>query len=554
MLLLSFATALTDCQNLKQFALGLNMHLTNPTIMNEINTNCCTGYVTGVSCTGGVITEIFWIYLGLNGTITANLPSQLKIINLEGNGINENLPMTGYPPTLTQFYAMYNNLNGTIPNFPDSVDSIHLGFNKLSGFDHLPTNITEIDFNTNQISMPFPSNLPNSLQFMSLSQNQIYGNVTNLPDNLQNLGINQNLLSGTIPKLPSGLKTINAYLNSFTNVTLPFPDTLTSANFYHNQINSILQFPPKIEIFIANFNLWHGNLPQLPPSLTTLNVRFSQLSGDISNVTYFHVQPNSNSQLTEMNLEYNQFTGNMPMLPKNLQSLRLNNNPMNGSIPSLPTSLVDFQLNGLKVTGSVFLNRPSTLYLDSTLIYNLTIQDTSLLTDCTFSNTPMLNNTNVVKLFPFCSHSDLFAYIPPVITGSTEMTAGDNISTLISTNSSKSNSESTTLVDVEIVTSESENVVSKSAQIINTRNIVHLTTLSMTSQTTLSTFKYYSNTTAVFETTKLPIIKFQTKSFQVSFNVPIVIRLLITMFVLAFTMAKSPLRRSTRKAATSFTV
>eukprot|EP00834_Sanchytrium_tribonematis_P009064 NODE_1435_length_1064_cov_0.223834.p1 type:complete len:170 gc:universal NODE_1435_length_1064_cov_0.223834:980-471(-) len=127
MLLVTFTTALTDCQNLKQFALGLNMHLTNPTIMNEINNNCCTGIVTGVTCTVGVITRISWRFLGLNGIFTANLPSQLQYIDLEGNSIIGNLPTTGYPPTLNQFKVPYNKFNGTIPSFPDSVDQFILG-------------------------------------------------------------------------------------------------------------------------------------------------------------------------------------------------------------------------------------------------------------------------------------------------------------------------------------------------------------------------------------------------------------------------------------------
>eukprot|EP00834_Sanchytrium_tribonematis_P005304 NODE_312_length_10013_cov_0.697801.p3 type:complete len:538 gc:universal NODE_312_length_10013_cov_0.697801:2530-4143(+) len=537
MLLVTFTAALTDCQNLNQFALGLNMHLTNPIIMNEINTNCCTGVVTGVTCTGGVITRISWRFLGLNGIFTANLPSQLQYIDLEGNSIIGNLPTTGYPPTLNQFKVPYNKFNGTIPSFPDSVDSLYLGNNQFTGFNALPSNLTYLSVISNQISGSFPLNLPNSLQYLELDSNKYDGNITNLPNSLKYLGICGDKFSGILPKLPPSLTGLNACYNNLNGVTYPFPVNLTDINLYYNKINATLEFPPNIHFFVADNNLFHGILPQLPPSFIQLTLNYNRLIGDISNITYYHVQPNSKSNLGILDLSDNQFTGNVPFLPIKLSQLTIYHLKLTGIMPSIPKSLSVLNMNGVKVTGSISLNWPTLLYLDSTLIYNVTIQDTSRLSSCMISNTPMLNNTNVIKLFPFCLHSDLYAFIPPMSNTSTD--------------TRNQSSTTSTIYTTNFIEMTSESPITSQIIPIITRNIVKPTTFSISSESTLNS---EISTFMEITSTEIPLYQNKFTPFQITFNLSIVLRLLISMFLLASVIVKTPWGRKKKQTFASSTI
>eukprot|EP00834_Sanchytrium_tribonematis_P006060 NODE_415_length_7892_cov_0.421917.p3 type:complete len:375 gc:universal NODE_415_length_7892_cov_0.421917:3574-2450(-) len=231
--------------------------------------------------------------------------------------------------------------------------------------------------------------------------------MTQLPDALVEMDVCTNSLSGTLPILPKNLKSLNLCINFISQPSYPFSDSLVYVNLYHNWINASLTFPPYIVVFYGNSNLFHGEIPQLPISMTKLGLDDNKLSGSISNLTYYHVQPNSNSQLTLILLNFNNIIGNIPKLPSKLEILSLYGTLMSGPIGILPDSLTDLELNGQLFTGTIYMKRPTVVHLSNTLIDDVVIQDTSQLTDCDICNMSMLNNPNIISLFPFCVHSNL---------------------------------------------------------------------------------------------------------------------------------------------------
>eukprot|EP00834_Sanchytrium_tribonematis_P004872 NODE_263_length_11363_cov_0.749556.p4 type:complete len:255 gc:universal NODE_263_length_11363_cov_0.749556:6270-7034(+) len=254
MLLFCLGYALTDCQNLKQFAINLNMNIANPTTMNQITNNFCTGIVDGVVCNNGVIESISWVNYGLSGSFKAYLPSQLISLNLESNQITGSLPTAGYPSTLKSFSVLDNKLSGIVPKFPDGLDSLTVDTNQFTSFGVLPANLTYFNANVNLIKRTFPNNLPKNLVYLRLQSNQISGTLSNLPSSLIEIDICGNNIGGTIPKLPPNLVNFNACINQFKNIIYPLPNTLQRTNMYYNMIQAPVILPPNIQAicFMAN--------------------------------------------------------------------------------------------------------------------------------------------------------------------------------------------------------------------------------------------------------------------------------------------------------------
>eukprot|EP00834_Sanchytrium_tribonematis_P005832 NODE_382_length_8372_cov_0.676538.p3 type:complete len:247 gc:universal NODE_382_length_8372_cov_0.676538:2639-1899(-) len=183
-------------------------------------------------------------------------------------------------------------------------------------------------------------------------------------------------------------------------------------------------------MFLGNNNIFYGKLPILPPTATKITFDSSRLTGDISNVTFYHVQPNFISPLTNLQLQGNLFTGQIPPLPASLSLLYLHDNQLTGIVPALPNSLSRLTLSNQFLFGTIYLKQVNELDISNTLISNITILDTSTLTYCKLSCTPTLNNTNVEKLYPFCEHLNLFK-----LTNAEKTTSQLPVSTITSENS-----------------------------------------------------------------------------------------------------------------------
>eukprot|EP00834_Sanchytrium_tribonematis_P007594 NODE_712_length_4528_cov_0.399639.p1 type:complete len:529 gc:universal NODE_712_length_4528_cov_0.399639:2012-3598(+) len=517
MLLFPTLNALSDCQNLQQFAINLNMHLVNPVVMNQINTQCCIGFVSGVNCYSGVIDSITWSNYGLNGTMTSFLPSKLTSLDLQRNQLSGLLPTTGYPASLTSLVLNNNQFNGTLPQLPDAMTYLVIESNKFTNFSTLPLNLKTFSASFNLIKRKFPNDLPLNLQYLRLQSNQLYGNISSLPNTLLFIDLCKNSIGGVLPQLPPNLNYLWICTNRLENITYPLPQSLDTFNVAGNFIKSMVEFPPNILLFYADYNLFHGKLPQFPKSLEALSISRNQLSGDISNITCFHI--NYNSKLTHMILNSNQLTGNMPILPPKLQALLLGDNPMSGPIQCLPNTLTTLLLNGVPFTGSIIMNQPVTLQISSTHIHNVSIQNTYKLTSCDISNTPMLNNPNAALLFPICTHSILYQY-----TGNTTPTPQCVLPLTSSTSISQDMTQ-----DISIITR-------------NIKLVTHLTGYSFHSVDG-SNFTSLVNTTMSLST----IYHFQKHVFEFQLNFKNLIRFNISLIVLCFIIFKSPWKRLKRR-------
>ncbi len=225
----------TDCDLVMSLAQGLNVHLVNPTLMNQVMTNCCTA--PGISCTGSNVTGISWINKNLNGTINGTaIPTQLSHFALHINQIY------GSIPNLSQFnfghlYLLRNKLNGTIGAFPYRASDIRIYENSLTG------------------SIP---NYPNSLALFYGYDNKLTGDLPPMrPPNLQ---LYNNMLTGTIPTLLHGMRVFRLDGNLLSGIMPLIPSTLydlriNTAWKYTNMISGTLSLnvPTIVQIFNCNF-------------------------------------------------------------------------------------------------------------------------------------------------------------------------------------------------------------------------------------------------------------------------------------------------------------
>eukprot|EP00834_Sanchytrium_tribonematis_P006059 NODE_415_length_7892_cov_0.421917.p2 type:complete len:603 gc:universal NODE_415_length_7892_cov_0.421917:2314-506(-) len=590
MLLIPVVTSLTDCENLKQFATGLGMPTKNPSLMNQINTSCCSAAIFGVICIGGVIKSISWPAMGLNGVFNANLPSQLETLDIGSNAITGNLPTTGYPSTLKRIQLDTNLMTGVIPQLPDGLDFASFEDNRFSSYGTLPANLTYFSTSFTPISRSFPSDLPRKLVTFKAEENQLFGPISNLPDTLSILIFKQNYdINGVLPKLPPGLTELNAMLNHLTGITYPLPDSIIKFEVYDNLIPGPVVIPPFVQVFSVASNLFSGEVPQFPPSLTRVDLDTCNLSGDISNITFFHVQPNSNSKLTEAYFYYNQFTGAMPKLPASLQILHLYGNQMNGPVAPMPAAMVDLQISSQLFSGTMNLKQPQYLLIDGTLIHDLVVQDPIRLSSstCSFSNTPMQNNPNAAALNSKCKHTGLYAYVAPVVTNtkpviitgtttSPDFISGTSPSTSSNPFLAQSSISATAATIFETVQTSSHDLISSSL-VSDTTSVSQITSsitqLLVTSSqklaidaiatrivrhSSISLQSIYPVSIVTSTLTDTPpsiatqtdnpndpkFTKFQLNPFAFNLGVFEYIRSLISMFMIASVLTKTPWKRS----------
>ena len=147
-----------DCTNVIQFALGLGLPNKRPGIWNALQVDCCDTNNTDVTCTSQTVTKIDWVYMGLDGIIIESvIPTGLTILNLDNNQLTGTLPKT-LPSGLTSLSLWNNKLTGTIPPI--------LTLNRL----------TDLYLESNQMSGDLPA-FPSSLQTLYIGNNHFTGDL-----------------------------------------------------------------------------------------------------------------------------------------------------------------------------------------------------------------------------------------------------------------------------------------------------------------------------------------------------------------------------------------
>ena len=138
----------SDCPNIINLAIGLNLNIVQPATMSQVLSDCCTA--TGITCVSQLVTVIRWKSIGLTGFINGTaIPKTTTALYLDVNSIVGNIPdfsstgiqnlwlnhndLTGSLPVTypAGFYEMHvdgNSLSGDLPVFPSSLTTCYLGW------------------------------------------------------------------------------------------------------------------------------------------------------------------------------------------------------------------------------------------------------------------------------------------------------------------------------------------------------------------------------------------------------------------------------------------
>ncbi|GLJ28624.1 hypothetical protein SUGI_0564090 [Cryptomeria japonica] len=285
--------------------------------------------------------------LDLSGnSLTGTIPPQLgQLLNLWILRLSHNQLQGTIPPVLSACRSLYylalsyNQLNGSIP--PDlsllrSLKYLYLGENSLTGtippsFKNMSA-LVQLGMGRNELYGPIPPELGMViyLEQLSLLGNQLSGNIPNSLGNcsrLQILNLDTNQLGGTVPMELGRLNLLIRLSLHSNQLVTDNSNTLAFLTALTNSSN--LQ---EIEIALNHFT---GILPpsvgQLSSNLNLLSLQGNMIRGSIP-----HEIVNL-TNLTQLDLSNNLFSGNIPSGIKRfreMEILQLSRNKLEGSIPS----------------------------------------------------------------------------------------------------------------------------------------------------------------------------------------------------------------------------
>jgi hypothetical protein len=284
----------------------------------------------------------------------------LYYVRLDGNRFEGNLPELGNFPLLTRFDAGENFLSGSIP---PSVGNC--------------TNLTEFKVQYNNLSGDIPQEMQNLVNMvdLDLSYNQLSGTLDFVcPLNkVKYLRLSFNIFSGAIPDCFSTHTDMEILTLQSTGISGIIPESLADAtqleilNLGGNNLeDGIPESFTRLTNLIAldlSYNLLDASLVDVLsilralPNLSTLNLKNNKISGGLpinSLVTfeakYFQKLVSLNlgsnnltgplvrqlgmlSNLQEVDLSWNQFTGPIPDTYRGMSYLYVQGNDLSGAMP-----------------------------------------------------------------------------------------------------------------------------------------------------------------------------------------------------------------------------
>nr|CAA05266.1 Hcr9-4B [Solanum habrochaites] len=257
---------------------------------------------------------------------------------------------------IESLFLHYNHLEGPIPLLPrfEKLKMLSLRNNNLDGgleflsFNRSWTQLEELDFSSNSLTGPIPSNVSGlqNLERLDLSSNNLNGSIPSwifdLPS-LRYLYLSNNTFSGKIQEFKS--KTLSTVTLKQNNLQGPIPNSLLNQKslFFlllsHNNISghissSICNLKTLMVLDLGSNNL-EGTIPQcvgeMKEYLLDLDLSNNRLSGTIN--TTFSV----GNSFRVINLHGNKLTGKVPrslINCKYLTVLDLGNNQLNDTFPN----------------------------------------------------------------------------------------------------------------------------------------------------------------------------------------------------------------------------
>ncbi|XP_044481990.1 receptor-like protein 7 [Mangifera indica] len=252
---------------------------------------------------------------------------QLTMLRLPACNLSEFPDILRKSDQLTYLDLSENRIHGQIPKWmwnigKESLYHLNLSYNFLTTIEYLPwKNLEYINLHSNFIQAPFPIVPLNYLRFLSLSHNNLTGEIPQLcnMNRLEVVDLSNNNLNGTIPECivnSSSLQVLDVRKNRLHgNIPKAFaPDNyLRTLNFNGNglegPIPQSLVNCTRLEVLDLgnndindNFPYWLGDLPKLQ----VLVLHFNNFYGSVWGSSKFN---DSFPMLRILDLSHNNFDG-----------------------------------------------------------------------------------------------------------------------------------------------------------------------------------------------------------------------------------------------------
>lgn len=286
------------------------------------------------------VQDVFLYNNQLTGTIPAVLPTDLQRLIIENNQFSGTISASTFNTLsgINHIRLSNNNLTGEIPDFAAStLMYLELGYNDFTDSTGINLsgcpNLQWLYLDGNQLKGSLPI-VPSSVQILSLSYNQYTGNIpvayTTLT-NLNQLFLQNNQLSGSIPDF-SGATSLQALYLQENNLTGNIPDfSATNIQYLYLNDNNLTGSIPS--------TLWESF------TLTDIVLSNNQLTGNLVVTTW-------GTDRVYIDLQNNQLTGDIPEEFKNTGNLNVSGNNFTGFLPDATTFSSGMSITSLDVSNN----------------------------------------------------------------------------------------------------------------------------------------------------------------------------------------------------------
>jgi len=367
-----------DCQDVINLAAGMGMATSSSNTMNALTTDCCSDPgQTGVTCSNGRVTDIYWPGLGLSGYMNNTafnrldqlqnlqlwenglsgqflaLPISLVHFDVGGNNFDGTLPTV--PPNMVYYRVHSNSFSGPVPDLPSTVVDFWIHDTNLNGVVSLyqPVQVNMANTLISRLFITDPTNLVNTTGldsdgFCALSSSLLLTQVEYLYGHCDLSVVTQNTQCSSLLDLATSLAMDIKYMNqininccSLTDLKCDTSSNILSINWSGRNLSGIFQMSdlelfPQLQTFNISSNSVSGNLVLSSNNLNVLDLSYNNVTG---NLTLMNLPV-----IETLNIAHNQFYGQLVNFPSTLKTMNGANNNITGPFPNL-NAIVTFDLS-----------------------------------------------------------------------------------------------------------------------------------------------------------------------------------------------------------------
>ena len=226
----------------------------------------------------------------------------------------------------------------SLPEMPDQLQELDVSGNQLTSLpENLPAQLQKLKVSRNRLTS-LPKNLPDQLQELDVSSNRLTSLPENLPDQLQKLYVINNQLASLPENLPASLQQLHVSKNRLISLPENLPASLQQLHVSNNRLTSLPQrLPPRLTWLDVSGNRLTSLPENLPDQIRVLGVSNNRLPSLPENLpTSLHHLYASDNQL--LSLPEN--------LPASLQQLYVARNQLASLPENLPPRLIWLDVSG----------------------------------------------------------------------------------------------------------------------------------------------------------------------------------------------------------------